>query len=109
MVQRVQVTLEDDLTGGKADETVHFALDGKSYEIDLGTKNAKKLRDALAPFVAAGRKQSGRVQARRFGRAAAASGEDTAKIREWAKQNGYEINDRGRVPGNVREAYEAAH
>ncbi|RKE19756.1 Lsr2 family protein [Streptomyces sp. TLI_171] len=117
MAQRVQVILEDDLDGGSADETVTFALDGVAYEIDLKSDNAEKLRGLLAPYVEKGRKQSGRLTAPRrggnssrgAGRAAAAGTADTAKIRNWAKENGHPVNDRGRVPSNVREAYEKAH
>ncbi|GAA2745112.1 MULTISPECIES: histone-like nucleoid-structuring protein Lsr2 [Kitasatospora] len=114
MAQRVQVILEDDLDGGSADETVTFALDGVAYEIDLKSDNAEKLRELLAPYVDKGRKQSGRLTAprrssgRTAGRAAAAGQPDTAKIREWAKEQGMPVNDRGRVPSNVREAYEKA-
>ncbi|MFD7642267.1 Lsr2 family protein [Kitasatospora sp. NPDC059795] len=116
MAQRVQVILEDDLDGGSADETVTFALDGVAYEIDLKSDNAEKLRGMLAPYVEKGRKQSGRLTAPRrggtrgAGRSASSTGQaDTAKIRVWAKENGYPVNDRGRVPGNVREAYEKAN
>ncbi|MFJ4678954.1 MULTISPECIES: Lsr2 family protein [Kitasatospora] len=119
MAQRVQVILEDDLDGGSADETVTFALDGVAYEIDLKSDNAEKLRDLLAPYVEKGRKQSGRLTAPRRGgsgggrsgggRSAAAGQADTAKIRTWAKENGLPVNDRGRVPSNVREAYEKAN
>ncbi|MER6382105.1 histone-like nucleoid-structuring protein Lsr2 [Streptomyces sp. NPDC001118] len=107
MAQKTVILLTDDLTGGEADETVTFALDGKTYEIDLTTANADKLRGLLEPFVKGGRKTGGRSFAGTRGRGAAAkgTGEDTAAIRAWAKENGYEVNDRGRVPGNVREAY----
>lgn len=110
MAQKVQVLLVDDLDGGEADETVTFALDGKTYEIDLNTGNADKLRDALADFVKAGRRTGGRSSRGKGGRAASGGGsQDTAKIRAWAKENGYEVNDRGRVPATVREAYEKAN
>lgn len=115
MAQRVQVILEDDLDGGSADETVTFALDGTAYEIDLKSANADKLRDMLAPFVEKGRKQSGRLTGSRrspgrtAGRPQQPAGADTAKIRNWAKEHGYQVNDRGRVPNNIREAYEAAN
>ncbi|MFD9130021.1 Lsr2 family protein [Kitasatospora sp. NPDC059571] len=115
MAQRVQVILEDDLDGGSADETVTFALDGVAYEIDLKSANAEKLRDLLAPYVDKGRKQSGRItgarrsSGRTSGRPAAAAAPDTAKIRNWAKENGYDINDRGRVPGEIKAAYDKAH
>ncbi|WP_052847137.1 histone-like nucleoid-structuring protein Lsr2 [Streptomyces avicenniae] len=110
MAQKVQVLLLDDLSGGEAEETVTFALDGKTYEIDLNAENADRLRDALDPYVKAGRRAGGSRAARSRGRAATggASGEDTAKIRAWAKENGYEVNDRGRVPASIREAYQKA-
>lgn len=113
MAQKVQVLLVDDLEGGEADETVTFALDGVAYEIDLTHTNAGKLRELLAPFTESGRKQSGRVSSARGvrGRAPRPVGgnPDTAKIRAWAKENGHDVNDRGRVPSTVREAYEKAH
>lgn len=108
MAQKVQVLLVDDLDGGEADETVTFALDGKSYEIDLNTSNADKLRDALSDFVQAGRRTGGRSSRGKGGRSSASS-QDTAKIRAWAKEQGYEVNDRGRVPASIREAYEKAN
>ncbi|CAM4062864.1 Lsr2 family protein [Nocardiopsis rhodophaea] len=107
MAQKVEVLLVDDLDGGDADETVKFALDGKNYEIDLSERNAKKLRDALAKFVGAGRKAGGRAGGRGKARKAApASGADTAKIRAWAKEKGYDISERGRIPAEIREAYQ---
>ncbi|MFB6927343.1 Lsr2 family protein [Streptomyces noursei] len=109
MAQKVQVLLVDDLDGVEADETVTFALDGKSYEIDLSDANADKLRDSLADFVKAGRKTGGRSAGRGKARAASAGSPDTAKIRAWAKENGYNVNDRGRVPADIREAFEKAN
>ncbi|CAM5707061.1 histone-like nucleoid-structuring protein Lsr2 [Streptomyces aurantiogriseus] len=110
MAQKVQVLLVDDLDGGEADETVTFALDGKTYEIDLTTANADKLRSLLDPYVKGGRRTGGRASGGR-GKARAATGgsQDTAQIRAWAKENGYEVNDRGRVPASIREAYEKAN
>jgi hypothetical protein len=110
VAQKVQVLLVDDLDGGEADETVTFALDGKTYEIDLTTANADKLRSLLEPYVKGGRRTGGRASGGR-GKARAASGgsQDTAQIRAWAKENGYEVNDRGRVPAQIREAYEKAN
>ncbi|MEU9113327.1 Lsr2 family protein [Streptomyces sp. NPDC048483] len=110
MAQKVQVLLVDDLDGGEADETVTFALDGKSYEIDLTDANAQKLRESLADFVKAGRRAGRSAGARGKARTAAAGGSgDTAKIRAWAKENGYNVNDRGRVPADIREAFEKAN
>ncbi|MGG8407643.1 Lsr2 family protein [Streptomyces sp. 12297] len=110
MAQKVQVLLVDDLDGGEADETVTFALDGKTYEIDLTTANADKLRTLLEPYAKSGRRTGGRAAAGRTkgGRVAAGGNTDTAEIRAWAKSNGYNVNDRGRVPADIREAYEKA-
>ncbi|MFC1418293.1 histone-like nucleoid-structuring protein Lsr2 [Streptacidiphilus cavernicola] len=114
MAQKVQVLLVDDLEGGEADETVTFALDGVAYEIDLTHTNAGKLRELLAPYTEKGRKQSGRsggAGRSRTGRAPRPVGgnPDTAKVRAWAKENGLDVNDRGRVPSTVREQYEKAN
>ncbi|MBT2382703.1 Lsr2 family protein [Streptomyces sp. ISL-11] len=111
MAQKVQVLLVDDLDGGEADETVTFALDGKTYEIDLTTANADKLRGLLEPYTKSGRRTGGRAAAGRSKARAASTGgsPDTAKIRAWAKKNGYNVNDRGRVPADIREAYEKAN
>ena len=108
MAQRVQVLLEDDIDGGTAAETVSFSLDGVSYEIDVSTKNANKMRDAFAPYVGAARRVGGR---RRRGGAKSSSNRSTssADIREWARNNGWDIPDRGRIAAEVREAYTAAH
>ena len=101
MAQQVQVLLIDDLEGGDAIETVTFGLDGKSYEIDLNDKNNKKLRKALAPFIDAGRRAGKNKTVKK-------TDGDTAKVRAWARENGYEVNDRGRVPAEVHEAYAKA-
>src|SRR3954451_18337265 len=109
MAQRVQVVLEDDLDGGKADETVLFGLGGTTYEIDLAKKNAAKLRDALAGCVGSARRVSGRrggAAGRARGRGRSAS--DSADIRAWAKENGYEVSERGRISAEVRAAYNEA-
>ncbi|MDN3297688.1 Lsr2 family protein [Streptomyces ficellus] len=110
MAQKVQVLLVDDLDGGEADETVTFALDGKTYEIDLTTANAEKLRSLLEPYTKNGRRTGGRAATSRGkGRVAAGGSPDTAKIRAWAKENGYNVNDRGRVPADIKKAYEDAN
>lgn len=118
MAQRTVVTLEDDIDGGSADETITFALDGVTYEIDLNSDNAHVLREALAPYVGAGRRTGGRASAgaRSAGRssrsaapvASPARRNDSASIRDWARDNGYTVSDRGRIPGSVIEAYEKA-
>lgn len=110
MAQRVQVILEDDIDGGTAVETVTFGIDGSNYEIDLSKKNAAKLRDALAPYVGAGRR-AGRSAAagRRGARTAVRSDRERIQaIREWARSNGYAVSDRGRIPATIVEAYDSA-
>ncbi|HET7432685.1 MAG TPA: Lsr2 family protein [Nocardioides sp.] len=106
MAQKVHITLEDDLDGGDATETVAFGLDGRSYEIDLNDKNAKALRDALATYVAAARRAGGRAS-RAKGRTQV--GASAREIRDWARSSGHNVPDRGRIPSDVREAFEAAH
>jgi len=106
VAQRVIITLEDDLGGGPADETVRFGFGGAEYEIDLTAKNAKAFRKALAPFIEHARK-AGRSQSRRPGRAAA-SRQRSGDIRAWAKDHGIAVNERGRIPASVVQRYQAA-
>lgn len=114
MARKVEVTLIDDLTGGEADETVSFGLDGTRYEIDLSAGNAKKLRDGLAKFIDAARKDKGtRQQPVRGATArkavAAAAGPNTSDVREWAKAQGYEVSERGRVANDLIVKFQEAH
>ena len=109
MAQRVNVVLVDDLDGSDADETVTFALDGTEYEIDLSSENAAKLRDALGVWVGHARRTGGRRRRGAAGRSNGRSEATPAEIREWARNNGWDVPDRGRVASEVREAYEAAH
>lgn len=111
MAQRVQIVLEDDLDGGAAAETVSFGLDGVTYEIDLSDKNAGKLRDEFASWIGHARRAGGR---RSTGRRAASSTSsssrrDLSAVRAWARQNGHQVSDRGRVSAAVQEAYDKAH
>lgn len=103
MAQRVQVVLVDDVDNGPADETVKFAVEGVQYEIDLSTSHAAQMRAALAPWIAAARKVSGRSSSK------ARSGSDVSKVRAWAKANGYNVSERGRISATVRAAYDAVH
>ncbi len=110
MAQQVKVILVDDIDGGEADETVRFAVDGTSYEIDLNTKNVGSFRDALAPYVSAARKAGRNTSSR--GARRTSSGERrgrAADIRAWARTSGIEVSERGRVPAKVVELYDAAH
>lgn len=109
MAQKTIVQLIDDLDQGAADETVSFALDGTNYEIDLSTKNAAKLRDALATYVANARRARS-ASARgagsgRRGRGARGDREQTQAIREWARKKGHKVGEKGRIPGHIVEAY----
>ena len=108
MAQKVQVVLFDDLDGGKADETITFALDGVSYEIDLSTANAAQLRDALATWVGHARRVGGRTRTVRRGTGTARrAGGQSAATREWARENGLTVNERGRIPAAVKAAFDA--
>jgi hypothetical protein len=122
MAQKVQVILVDDVDGGEAAETVSFALDGVSYEIDVSEKNASALRDALAQWVGHARRVGGRSGGGRSrsassggsggsGRSRGSSGgrHDLSDVRAWARENGYQVSDRGRVSSEVIAAYEKAH
>ena len=111
MAQKVTVSLVDDLSGAQADETVSFGLDGKSYEIDLSSKNADKLRETLADYVAAARKPGGgrRAAAASAARRPAVDREQNQAIREWARNKGMKVNDRGRIPSEVVDAYHQAN
>jgi hypothetical protein len=107
MAKEMKLVLTDDLDGSPGAETVSFALDGTAYEIELSEKNAAALREVLEPYIAKARK-AGRA-ARGAGRRSAGGKTDTAAVRAWAKSNGYEVSERGRIPSAVLEAYEAAH
>jgi hypothetical protein len=110
MAQKVNIVLVDDIDGSEATETVSFGLDGTSYEIDLNDANAAALRDALAAYVGHARKVGSARRGRRSSAAAAAAGGPSAReIRDWARSNGYDVPDRGRVSAEVREAFDAAH
>jgi hypothetical protein len=112
MAQKVQIVLIDDLDGGAAQETVLFGLDGQSYEIDLSTANASRLREALAQYVGAGRRQGSRSRGAataRGSRGRASRNSEAAAMRAWARSNGYTVNERGLVSLEIRKAYEAAH
>ncbi|MDQ4046977.1 MAG: Lsr2 family protein [Actinomycetota bacterium] len=107
MAQKVNIVLVDDLDGGSADETVRFGLDGVGYEIDLSSANASELRSALERFVSAARKTSGGRPAR--GKAAGGRNQDSAQIRQWAREHGYTVNSRGRIQAEIQEAYQKAN
>ncbi len=108
MAQKVNIVLVDDIDQSDAEETVTFGLDGKEYAIDLNEKNARALRDALALYIGHARAVSGRTS-RRTSSKSATSGPAPSEIRAWARENGFDVPERGRVSAEVREAYAAAH
>jgi nucleoid-associated protein Lsr2 len=112
MAQRVNVVLVDDIDGSDAEETVSFALDGVDYEIDLSDQHAGELRNALSLYIGHARRTGGRRKSGRRSSAPATAddgGTSAAEIRAWARENGWEVPERGRVSAEVREAYAAAN
>ncbi len=111
MAQKTIITLEDDIDGGEADETVSFALDGVTYEIDLTAANANALRGVFHGYAAQARKVGKRrvpAKASSKSRGTSGGGASAAEIRAWGRDNGFEVPARGRVPAEVRAAFEAA-
>lgn len=113
MAQKVQVLLLDDVDGNQAQETVSFALDGVSYEIDLNEDNARALRDSLTHWIGHARKAGAKAAARqavaRKPASARADGPSPSELREWARAHGFDVSERGRISERVREAYAAAN
>ncbi|MDP3949520.1 Lsr2 family protein [Microbacterium sp.] len=118
MARKIVHQLVDDLDGevleAGSGEEVTFSLNGVAYEIDLSEKNAAALREALEPWIAAARRVSaggnrGGRGARSRGSAQGGPKRDLSEIRTWAKANGHQVSDRGRVPDSVLQAYDAAH
>jgi len=105
------VQLTDDIDGSAAAETIRFAVDGRTYEIDLSTEHAESLRHSLAQFVAAARR-AGRVDAspsrRGQGRPGRPQGGDSSAVRAWARENGVPVSPRGRIPEAVVAQYTSA-
>jgi hypothetical protein len=114
MAQKTIVQLVDDLDGTQSDDidTVIFGLDGVSYEIDLSEANATHFRKSLEDFVVNARRTGGRLKRGATSTArngsVTASHEQAQAIREWARRNGHEVSDRGRMPAHLIEAFEAA-
>ena len=109
MAQKIQTLFIDDLDGSEAEGTVRFGLDGTEYEIDLNTGHAQALRDALARYVGAARRAGGSARRpARSGRRAPTGGVDSTEVREWAKAQGIDVKDRGRVPAELVVKFKAA-
>jgi Lsr2 len=106
MAQKVKVLLVDDIDGTEAGETISFGLDGTRYEIDLNGEHARELRGELERYVKAARKVTG--SSGRPARARRSSADDKNKeVRDWARERGLEVNDRGRIPAHIVAKYEA--
>lgn len=105
MAQQIQVLFVDDIDGSEAEGSVRFGLDGAEYEIDLSVAHSEELHKALAPYIAHARKAGARRAARSRRDAGAI---DTHKVREWARGQGIQVKDRGRVPASIAEKYRQA-
>jgi nucleoid-associated protein Lsr2 len=111
MAKVAEVRFVDDIDGSKASGTVSFAIDRRQYELDLSDENAKKLRDALAPYVASARRSSSSrrsMSGSKMTQKPASDRDRNVAIREWAREHGHRIADRGRIPSTVVDAYEKA-
>jgi len=108
VAQKIQTLFIDDLDGGEAEGTVRFGLDGAEYEIDLSKEHTDALHSALGKYVEHARKIGGTARRQVRGGRRGAVAIDTAKVREWAKEQGIDIKDRGRVPANIVEKYRSA-
>ncbi|MUN56044.1 Lsr2 family protein [Kocuria koreensis] len=108
MARHVEVRLTDDLDGTEAAETVRFSLEGKNYEIDLSADNAAWLRSTLQPFIAVARRNTQR-NAGKSGKRSPRRNPETAKIRRWARDNGYTVANHGSINAEVKDAYYAAN
>jgi hypothetical protein len=114
MARRIVHQLVDDIDGSVLEvgegETVHFSVNGTSYEIDLNAAHAEELRKALEPYIAAGRRAGSSSTARpSSSRKRPARNPEVAAIRAWANENGYTLSERGRIPAPILDAYKAAH
>jgi Lsr2 len=108
MAQQIQTLFIDDIDGGAAEGTARFALDGTDYEIDLSSKHSDELHAALQKYVEHARKVGGTARRPSARGSRRASTVDTAAVRAWARENGHDIKDRGRVPAEVVAKYQAA-
>lgn len=105
MARKEIITLVDDLDGSEAQSTVQLALDNSAYEIDLSEANEAKLREALGPFLKAGRRQPQPTKSKSSASRSTQTRAELQHIRAWAKENGYPVNERGRIPNSILEAY----
>jgi hypothetical protein len=109
VAQKIQTLFIDDLDGSAAEGAIRFGLDGAEYEIDLNAGHAKELRDVLARYVDAARRAGGSARKpARASRPKTAGGPNTTEVREWARAQGIEVKDRGRVPADLMVKFKSA-
>ena len=111
MAKQTTVTITDDLDGSANAKEVSFSLDGRSWVIDLSAKNRTALEKALKPYIAKATEQRGGSRRGKSARSSSRSKSraDLGAVREWARSNGHEVSDRGRVSAEIQKAYDAAH
>lgn len=112
MAQHFQVRYVDDIDGtdlGETANTISFAFGGKEYSIDLSDENADAFRATVAPYIEAGsRVTRNKAKAARKANVRGSSG-GTKAVRDWARAQGYDVSDRGRIPVDIMDAYVAAN
>jgi hypothetical protein len=108
MAQKMQTLFIDDLDGSEAEGTVQFGLDGTDYEIDLSAKHAQALRKSLVQYVEASRKLSASRRPGRARRQPGLSGTSNSQVRQWARSQGVEVKERGRIPADLVVKFKAA-
>jgi nucleoid-associated protein Lsr2 len=108
MAQKVQTLFIDDIDGSEAEGTVQFGIDGTSYEIDLSTKHAEALRKSLARYVQASRKIPASRRPGRSRRSPGPKGASSSEVREWARSQGIDVKERGRIPAELVVKFKAA-
>ena len=114
MAQKVITEFIDDIDGSPAERTFTFAVDGTNYEIDLSTENIAEFKSAIGGFIESARKVKGGSSDARRTRSIGADGgrqsrEQTQAVREWARQHGHNISNRGRIPSSIQQAFDQAH
>lgn len=111
VAQKVSVTFACDYDQKEIPEGQHqtrrFSLDGRDYEIDLCAEHSQRFDDAVAKYAQHARKAAARVV--RTKRRTTAHRQHSAAIRSWAKEAGIPVSDRGRIPADVVNRYEAKH
>lgn len=116
VAQTTRILLTDDLDGSHASETIAFAVDGVAYEIDLSDEHARQLRESVASYVGAARKLSSRhapatkrAAFKTTGARSSSDRPDTQQVREWAKEHGIEVSERGRLRNDLIVRFQEAN